>query len=217
MLGVLVAIGLAVLQFPTPATSGTPAIGPPVPAVAAGHTAGTGDSLTVAAQSALDQILGPGHSVVAASADYGPGSSTLSSRYDPKRVAALSRSQSTGPGYQASVTDNGVSRTVTRSSSAGSLQRLSVSVVVDSGLTPAPKLATIRQAVTAAMGLRKARGDTITVARAAIPANAPVASASGATGVASVTAYLRSAFFVAAAIVLLLTLATDAIRRRRRT
>jgi flagellar M-ring protein FliF len=212
-LGVLIAVGFAIWQFPAPSSTGAPAN------AAGSATAGATAALSAPAQSALDQILGPGHSVITASASYATASTRQSTTYDPKHVAVLNQSSTTQPGYQASVTDNGVSRTVTdTTTAAGAIQRLTVAVVVDATLRPAPKLATIRQAVTAAMGLQRSRGDKITVALLPMPAAAAkagsVASAVPATGAAWFIPYLPSGFGAVVAVALLMTLAMDALRRR---
>ncbi len=70
----------------------------------------------------------------------------------------------------------GIDRVVTRSVQApGSIERLSVAVVVDDGSltgSPAPDTAEIENLVAAAIGLDPARGDTIEVSAAAFPAPA---------------------------------------------
>lgn len=218
LVGALIAICFGLWQFPATGTTTTSALATiPVgdPAV---------DSLAAPAQSALDQVLGVGHSVVTATATYGAASSRRTTTYDPRHVAVLDQSQVTTPGYRSSVTDNGVSSAVTDSTSTGTLQRITVAVVVDSRLRPAPKLAAIRQTVTAALALQSGRGDKITVARAAIPGAAvPGAGFSGASisGPVSIGAYLPSAFGAGLALVLLLILALEtahgraAAKRRR--
>ena len=219
LLGALMALGTAIWQFPNP---GSVAADPVTTTGSAGGAGGlTANGLTAPAQSALDQVLGAGRSVITALATHGPASSGRTTTYDPKHVVALDQSQVTALGFRGSVTDNGVSRTVTDSRTGGQLQRITVAVVVDSGLRPAPKLAAIRQTVTGAMGLQFRRGDTLTVTRAPIAAAMTSASASaavvpGVTATTRITSYLPSAVGVGVALVLLLTLAMDSRRRRPR-
>lgn len=210
LLGALIALGIAIWQFPTPGPGAT------VAATAGDPVGGSVGGPAAPAQSALDQVLGAGHSVISASVTYGAPSSGQRITYDPKRVAVLSRSQVTAPGYQGSVTDNGVSRTVTDSRTSGQIQRITVAVVVDSGLRPAPKLTTIRRTVTAALGLQPRRGDTITVSRAPIPPSAS-ATAATTTGTARIVSYGPSALGVGVALVLLLMSAVGFARPRGHT
>jgi flagellar biosynthesis/type III secretory pathway M-ring protein FliF/YscJ len=213
MLGVVVALGFAIWQFPgqLPASS--------APASSAASSAVVGstavDSLSASAQSTLDQVLGPHHSVITASATYSQPTTKLATTYNPKGVAVLNQSGVSSPGYTASVTSNGVSQSVTRSSSAGGqIQQLSVAVVVDSSLRPAPALATIRRTVSAAMGLQVSRGDKITVV--ALPMAAVVAASTPPLSLASrVSPYLPSGLAVAATTTLLLFLLLP--RRRRQS
>jgi flagellar M-ring protein FliF len=215
MLGVVVALGLAIWQFPgrlpasSAAAASSAAVGSP-----AGSTAV--DSLSASAQSTLDQVLGPHRSVITASATYSQPTTKLATTYNPKGVAVLNQSGVSSPGYTASVTSNGVSRSVTRSSSAGGqIQRLSVAVVVDSTLRPAPALATIRRTVSAAMGLQVSRGDKITVV--ALPMAAAVAASNPPLSLAGrVSPYLPSGLAIAAAIALLLFRFLPRRRRQRR-
>jgi hypothetical protein len=229
LLATLIALGTAIWLFPSPG----PVISDPAiaPGSANGRTPATVSVLAAPAQSALDRILGPGRSVVTASATYGAASRGRSTVYDPRHVVVLEQSRITAPGYQGSVSDNGVSRTVTDSSTGGKIQRISVAVVIDSNLRPAPKLTTIRQTVTAALGLRSGRSDTLTVTRAPISAAPNPISAAGtrstsvtttasvvapAATAARITAYVPSAFGAGVVLVLLLTLARDGASRRRR-
>lgn len=114
LVGALATLGLAIWLFPTADPISPTGPTNSVPMVAAVPE----DSPAGSAQTALDQVLGAGHSVVTASAVYGAGSSRRSTTYDPSRTAALSQSQATAPGYRASVTNNGVSSTVTGTSRA---------------------------------------------------------------------------------------------------
>jgi flagellar biosynthesis/type III secretory pathway M-ring protein FliF/YscJ len=172
----------------------------------------------------LDAILGPHHSVVSASATYSQPISRLVTSYDPRHVATLSQASATAPGYRSSVTNNGVGQTVTNSSvPGGQVQRLTVAVVVDSSLRPAPKLAAIGRSVTAAMGLQPGRGDKLTVATLPMPAAGPAGSSpplgAGSTSTSLTTTiapYLRTGFGVTLAAVLLLILIADTLSRRRR-
>jgi flagellar M-ring protein FliF len=213
LIGAMIALGAAVWQLPTGAVTGGAA-------VSMGDAGERTDALSGPAQNALDHVLGAGHCLVTASATYGAASSRRTTTYDPRHGAALRQSKASSPGYQASVTDNGVSSTITDSTTAGQVQRITVAVVVDSGLRPAPKRATIRKIVTAAMGLQTARGDRISIARSALaPAgktgsapSAPVLPAS--SGPARISAYLPSAVGVGVALVLMFTLALDPRRRR---
>ena len=227
LLAAAIALGIAIWQFPSLGST----TNAPVSATGSAHgpTAGTIDDLAAPAQSALDRVLGAGHSVITASATYSAASVKRSTTYDPKHVAVLEQSQVTAPGYQGSVTDNKVSQTVTDARTSGRITRISVAVVVDSSLRPAPKLATIRRTVTAALGLRPRRGDTITVTRAPISAVSSTAASStvsiaGTTrasapvsGTASrISAFLPSGFAVGVVLVLLI-LAVCSTRRRSGT
>jgi flagellar M-ring protein FliF len=140
--------------------------------VASGGLPTVADALAAPAQSALDRILGPGRSVVTASATYSAASSRLTTSYQGKQVAPLAQARASGPGYGSSVTQNGVGQTVTRSNVVGGqVQRLSVAVVVDSALRPAPNLVTIRALVSAALGLQPSRGDTLSVVALPLPSH----------------------------------------------
>jgi len=220
--GTLTALGAAIWQLPTlDVASRATIFAAAVPSAAA--IGARTDALSAPAQSALDQVLGPGHSLVTASATYGPASSRRSTTYDAKHVAALRQSRASASGYRATVVDNGVSSTVTDSTTAATIRRITVAVLVDSRLRPAPKQSTIRQIVTAAMGLQVGRGDRISIAPVAIvPAGsaafvpaAPTRSAS--TRLSRIRAYLPSAVGVGVAMGLMCTLAWDALGRRRRT
>jgi flagellar biosynthesis/type III secretory pathway M-ring protein FliF/YscJ len=214
LIGAVVAVVGAIWLLPAGAVTG----GAAVSIAAVGQRT---DALSEPAQKALDRVLGAGHCLVTASATYGAASSRRTTSYDPRHGAALRQSRASSPGYQASVTDNGVSSTITDSTTAGQVQRITVAVVVDSGLRPAPKRATIRKIVTAAMGLQTARGDRISIARSALApagttgsaAAAPVPPAS--SGPARISAYLPSAVGVGVGLVLMFTLALDPGRRRR--
>ena len=208
----LLALGLAILQFPASAT------GTVVPAPSRSTAPVATDSLVAPAQSALDQVLGAGHSVITASATYGTGSSRVSIQYGTK-AAILAQSTVSGPGYRASTTHNGVSGSVTDTTvPSGQIQRLSVAVVVDSALRPAPTLATVRQIVSASLGLRTRRGDRITIARLpmsgarAVPVRA--VSVTPTVVPARFAPYVQSALFAGLALVLLLFLAVEPLRRR---
>jgi flagellar biosynthesis/type III secretory pathway M-ring protein FliF/YscJ len=161
--------------------------------------------------------------VVTASATYSPASSRLSTTYDPKHVAVLAQASASGPGYGSSVTQNGVGRAVTRSSTpGGQIQLMTVAVVVDSALRPAPNLATIGKQVSAALGLKLSRGDRLSVVALPMPGARSATGPASAqpSGPARVTPYLRPGLGVAVATVLLATLMTDAVagrRRKRRT
>jgi flagellar M-ring protein FliF len=216
ILGVVLALGYGIQQLPT-GSAATANLSSAAEATAGGPVSAA-DALAAPAQSALDQILGPDHAVVTASATYSQASSRLSTTYDPKHVAPLSQANSSSPGYTASVTNNGVSRTVTNSGvPAGQVQRLSVAVVVDASLRPAPKLSAIRQSVTAAMGLQTSRGDKLSVVALPMPATAPgSAAAPSSTLVSTLTPYLPTGLGAAVALVLLVLIAMDALSRRRR-
>jgi flagellar M-ring protein FliF len=209
LLAAAAALALAVAAFPTgPANAATGGSGPRPESAPA-------DTLSAPAQSVLDQVLGAGHSVVTASAVYGDASTTRSLSYAHRPAVVLDQSSVTAPGYRSSVTDNGVGSSVrTRVVPAGTVQRLSVAVVVDAHLRPAPRLSTIRKQVSAAMGLQPRRGDTITVARMAMPAAVPAGPAPGITGPGRFAPYLPSGAAAAAAVALLLAAAVSALGRR---
>jgi flagellar M-ring protein FliF len=207
----LVALALAVLQFPTSSTASASS--------AAGQSSATPavtdrQALSAPAQAQLDQVLGAGHSVITASAGYGTGSSQVTTRYDARHSAVLSQSTVSGPGYRAGTTTNGVSKTVTGSTTpGGQITALSVAVVVDSALRPAPRLATIRALVSAALGLQPARGDRISVVRlpmatAGVHAGTAVASAQPVIP-ARFAPYRNSGLGAAAALGLLLWLCAE--------
>jgi flagellar M-ring protein FliF len=208
VVAVVLAIGYAIQQYPVSVPS---AVSPTT-----GTTQATPDALAAPAQSALDQILGPDHAVVTASATYSQASSRTSTTYDPKHVAPLSQANSSSTGYTASVTNNAVSRAVTRSSvPAGQIRRLTVAVVVDASLRPLPKLTAIRQSVTAAMGLQTSRGDRLSVV--ALPMPAVTGTTQPKPAVSQLTPYLPTGLGAAVTLVLLVMIALDARARRRRT
>jgi len=203
VLGALLALGYGVQQIPGPPAA--------APVTAAGQT--SANLLAAPAQSALDQILGPGHSVVTAAATYRQASSKLTTSYAPQRSAVLAQAGVSAPGYTASTTQNGVGQVLTRSiDPGGQIQRLTVAVVVDSALRPRPNPAAIGKTVSAAMGLRPSRGDRLSVV--ALPMPAPAAAVRAGPG--TVTRYLRSGLAAALAAVLLLLLLMDVLLRRRR-
>jgi flagellar biosynthesis/type III secretory pathway M-ring protein FliF/YscJ len=206
----LIALGLAILQLPATAT------GTAIPAASAPAVAP--DSLVAPAQSTLDQVLGTGHSLVTASATYGTGSHRVSVQYGTK-AAVLAQSTGSGPGYQGSTTNNGVSGTVTDATvPSGRIQRLTVAVVVDSALRPAPALTTIQKIVSASLGLQTRRGDRITIARLPMAGTGAVTAAATTTTPTVIPArfapYVQSALFAGLAVVLLLFLAVELVRRR---
>lgn len=217
VLGLLLALGYGVQQLPASTSTSAPA-GPAV-----GVNISVVDPLSAPAQSALDAILGPNHAVVTSSATYSQASSRLTSSYNPKQVAPLSQAVATGSGYRSSVTNNGVGQSLTRTDiPAGQVQRLSVAVVLDSALRPAPKLAAIRQTVTAAMGLQVSRGDKLSVVSLPIPAAAASAAGTGPSGLppttltTTLTPYLTTTLGFGVALVLLLLIMMDARARRKR-
>jgi flagellar M-ring protein FliF len=188
-LGLIVALVYAGQAFPT-ATAG-PAVASTAPSSVIDSTAD--DVLAAPAQTALDQILGPGQAEVSASAIYAAPSSSTSTTYSGKMSAPLSQAMATGPGYSASTVNNGVG--VIQSTTVvpgGQIVRLSVAVTVDSALRPAPSLRSVRNIVTAAMGIQRARGDRLTVQSLALPTRVTVPAASPSGLVAALTPYLNS-------------------------
>ena len=83
-IGVLIAIGFAIQYLPGQLSpSAPPPVGQPIAAVT------MPDPLTARAQSALDRILGPGRSVITASATVGVASNQSSTRFDAIRVERI--------------------------------------------------------------------------------------------------------------------------------
>ena len=107
----------------------------------------------------------------------------------------------------------GVTRSVDKTTSApGALKRLTVAVVVDSKAGGLTKQA-VTDLVSNAVGVDPKRGDTITVATAAFPADAAAAGAAGTA--AGTTDYLHLATIAIAGLVLLL-IALTLLRAARR-
>ncbi|MCD5353670.1 flagellar M-ring protein FliF C-terminal domain-containing protein [Kineosporia mesophila] len=167
------------------------------------------NALTMAAQVQLDQLFGAGHSRIVASANYTDASVGTARTYHSPGSVPLSASSGTGPGYSASGVQNGVSQTVTQSSSPGGvITRLSVAVVVDA--SKHPNLRAVRKTVAAAMGVTAARGDRLSVVSApfAVPAAAVAVPRSWTSQAA---AYVPSA----TALIMALVLAVAALSPRR--
>jgi hypothetical protein len=162
-------LGTALACFPSARTE-------PVPGAAADPGARSdavvrtgADRLTLQAQTALDRVLGRGHSVVTVNAEYADPTERWSERFGPTAVptAQATVTATDGAGgyrYDGRMTDNGVDRSVEHVVGDGSrVTRLTVAVVVDAAMTPPPSVAAVRAWVGPAVGLQPRRGDQVSV------------------------------------------------------
>lgn len=162
-------IGVALWCFPTARTEPV-AAQPPDPATDV-VVQTEADRLTLAAQRALDRVLGSGHSVVTVTAEYADPTERWSEQFGPTAVptaqatATATSTDGAGGGYRydGRVTNNGVDRTVEHVAGGGRVTRLSVAVVVDAALAPPPSVAVVRRWVGPAVGLQPRRGDQVSV------------------------------------------------------
>ena len=179
------------------------------------------DRLTLAAQRALDRVLGAGHSVVTVTAEYADPSERWSERFGPTAVptaeATATATDGAGGRYDARVTNNGVDRSVEHVVGGGRVTRLSVAVMVDASLQPPPSVATVRSWIGPAVGLQPSRGDRVSVL--ALPFTSdqvPLPGASPATRVVqpAVRDYAGTVTAVLLALLLLGTAMRSATRGR---
>ena len=154
-------------------------------------------ALQTSIQSALDQVVGPGHAIVRAHVDVdGRTNLQLETKRTPigKPLSSTSfseRYQNGGKHYAKvqSATDGGsdVVQSETESA-AGTPQRVSIAVFLDQSL--APEIPRIRSLVESSAGIDYARGDSVTVQPIALAASALPASAAATARVSPVRALL---------------------------
>jgi flagellar biosynthesis/type III secretory pathway M-ring protein FliF/YscJ len=164
-------IGLATYRWVLAAPTLVP-VAAPVPPSTPGVA--VSDPTTAAAQSALDQIYGPGHSVVrVATATSGTSDSYIGRQVSGPRALTgyASTRQSFGSTGGAGGTSTSTSTSYDNSQSlvsgyrpAGAVVRMTVAVSIDSSLRPTPNLAAVGSLVANAVGLDRRRGDAISVA-----------------------------------------------------
>jgi flagellar biosynthesis/type III secretory pathway M-ring protein FliF/YscJ len=169
--------------------------------VALNGQAETGDAqataLQTSIQTALDQVVGPGHAIVRAHVDVDPRTNV---QVETKRTplgkplsnTSFSERYQNGAKHYAktqSTADGGSDVVQSETESvAGAPQRVSIAVFLDQSL--APEIPRIRSLVESSAGINYARGDTVTVQPIALAAVAPgpAAAPGAATAAASASA-----------------------------